>query len=962
MVFMKRPARHHSCRHPVSRDSPFGAGFPCCSAGVVPLFQGPREGKAVNESERIQESSQYLGTLLRNLPDCRNWLLAEKNLHRRYPLTELYDDLLNAAEGAKAFSDLLLAFRRFKQRHFLRIGGRDLLGWADLKETTSQLSDLACVALQAGMNLLSRHPEWWSTPGKAGNGIGIGGPVQLVVVGLGKLGGHELNYVSDVDLLYLHALRADGNDHADETIPLLSRFCQQLSRLLGDSADGDRVFLVDHRLRPHGKDGPLVPSSAAAADYYLDYGRPWERQMLLKARPVAGDRSIGLAFLREVRPFVFRRFLDFQAIDELRTMRDRIIGEANRHRSTTVPFDVKLGVGGIREIEFLVQSMQLIYGGRHPELDEPNTLRCLDRLCELKLFGDEVVEELKSSYIFLRRAEHWVQLDQNRRTQKLPKSKDALERLSLALGFGRNEGRLLDRLEACCESVHEHFLALFGSGTRVAPHCLDEEGEPPTDRSDDSVIPEGFPAEALARLRTSLKALSPVLEKPLIETLKAFGPQSNPPLQEKVLLRLDRYFSQVSRRPGLMRLFLNPAAWLGDFCRGLASSELLAALLAGHPGLVEGVATTDESFPGFASWEKRSLRLLQEVDDYAEGLEWIRRLRNERLLQVVLNDLRGDISGEALEGELSSLADFVLQQTTDRVATNLGVGPDLPLAVLALGRLGSREMSYLSDLDLVFVYQPRQEGPEDRIPTEVVRFVQRLMRMLSTPLQEGPGYAVDARLRPTGTYGPLIVTRSAWLDYYRHQADLWEIQALLRIRWVAGNRALGIWIEEKAREICYRQRNPVDVWSRLCHLRGRMQRERSEEKGDRIDIKLGMGGLADLEFLAQGHALVEGHGIPSLKARSVRSALSGALENSPRLQRSFLEVLTAFETLRSLEHRLRLHTNLASSRISPSLFESLKDFRLWPPHHGENTLEDWQDLVRLRSRVRNALRGFCHDL
>ncbi len=243
----------------------------------------------------------------------------------------------------------------------------------------------------------------------------------------------------------------------------------------------------------------------------------------------------------------------------------------------------------------------------------------------------------------------------------------------------------------------------------------------------------------------------------------------------------------------------------------------------------------------------------------------------------MLADLREDFGHEVLERELSNLADFVIRHTYDRVRTNIGLDPDLPLAVMALGRLGSQEMSYLSDLDLVFVYRPKPEEPEDLIPAEVVRLVQRFMRMLSTPLQEGPGYAVDARLRPTGSYGPLIVTRSSWLDYYEHQADLWEMQALIRVRNVAGNRKLGTWIEQRAQNICYRQRDPEEVWNRLCHLRGRMQRERGEEKGDQIDIKLGMGGLTDFEFLAQGNALIEGYRAPSLQVRSVRSALQKRL-------------------------------------------------------------------------------------
>lgn len=916
----------------------------------------------MNEIQRIQESSQYLATLLRGHPHYRDWLLTENNLQRRYALTELYEDLQKRVCTVKSFAGLLATFREFKQRHFLRIGGRDLLGWADLVEVTAQISDLAAVALQIGFESLSRHPEWWLMDEEWAGWARVREATAFVVMGLGKLGGYELNYVSDVDLLFLHAPKAGKGSSIASAGILYDRLCQWLSRLLAESAGGDRVFQVDHRLRPHGKDGPLVPSSAGAADYYLETGRPWERQMLIKARPVAGDRSLGAAFLREVRSFVFRRFLDFQALDELRAMRDRILAESTRNQPGGEQFDVKLGVGGIREVEFLVQSLQLIYGGRQPELDEPNTLRCLDRLCELGLLNETVVGELKTAYTFLRRVEHWVQLDQNRQTQKLPRAPEARARLALALGFEGHEKAFLERLAACCHVVHDHFLALFSAEPG------EQRGHDREDEGSSEVLPreslslEAFPREPLTRLRASLSAFPPALEKTIGHVLSSYPLAADTELQRTVLVRFERYFSQVARRPGLTKVFHTSKPWLEDFCRGLAASELLATLLAHHPGLVEGVATASGSCPEAAAWEKASGRLLQRVEDYGESLEWVRRFRNERLLQLVLADLRGDLTGERLEAELSRLADFVIQQTCDRVCRNLGLAADLPLAVLALGRLGSGEMSYLSDLDLVFVYRPRRGEADDLIPAAVVRLVQRFMRMLSTPLHEGPGYEVDARLRPTGNYGPLIVTRSSWLDYYQHQADLWEIQALLRARCVAGNAELGAWIEERAREICFRQREPAEVWARLCHLRGRMERERAEEKGEMIDIKLGPGGLTDLEFLAQGCALTDGYRLPALQVRSVRAALEAGLENVSPLPDSARDVMAAFEALRALAHRLRLHSNLASSRLSPEAFAAMKKLQLWPPPQQGGTIESWDDLLRLRRRVRSVLRGFCRDL
>jgi glutamate-ammonia-ligase adenylyltransferase len=208
---------------------------------------------------------------------------------------------------------------------------------------------------------------------------------------------------------------------------------------------------------------------------------------------------------------------------------------------------------------------------------------------------------------------------------------------------------------------------------------------------------------------------------------------------------------------------------------------------------------------------------------YGEKLEWIRRLKNERVLQLVLADLGGRIDFGALEEELTTLADFFIHNTLAAVRLNLGLPADLPLSVLGMGKLGSGEMSYLSDLDLVFVYAPGVHEPDDQIPGEVIRLIQRFMNMLSIPLQEGPGYPMDARMRPTGTHGPLVVTRKSWLEYYVDQADIWEIQALLRVRHIAGDPELGRWIEDKAWEICYRQRSPESVWPRICHLRDRME-------------------------------------------------------------------------------------------------------------------------------------------
>jgi len=909
----------------------------------------------MTELDHVRRCSQYLDILVRNNPDYSQWLIGDGNIGRNYALTSLYSDLRHAVGTADSFDDLLRIYRRFKQLHFLRIGARDLLGRADLAETTGQLSDLASVALQIGLETLSANARLWASGEDAKAWEKMRGETSLSVLGLGKLGGHELNYVSDIDLILLHS--DSGPDDGGRRVILLSRMVHWLTRLLTDRFEGDRLFQVDFRLRPQGKDGILVPSMNAAIEHYLLHGRAWERQMLLKCRPVAGDRSAGNTFVREVRPFVYRRFLDFQALGELRDMRNMILAESRRFGPESPQFDVKLGVGGIREIEFVVQSMQLIYGGRHPELDEPNSLKCLGKLGQMGLLPEARTAELADSYVFLRRVEHYIQLDQNRQTQKLPRSEDARQRLVLALGLA-SEKAFNDALGEHCSRVNAIFSSLFGEAGGEE-EAYTGSGREDTGRSKGSGESGLLPEAPLARLKETLKSYPAFVGGVVLATAESFAEKADGEILEKVLVRMDTYLSTVGKRPGLKKLFGSAASWLPSLCGAVSSCELVSGLLAHNPGLVEGLAINQAGFVPAVRWESAAARLLERTDDYEEKLEWMRRFKNERILQLIVSDLKGEIDFTVLEEELSALADFVLRNTLEAVMRNLGLPSDLPLAVIGMGKLGSREMSYQSDLDLVFVYQPRDGESGSQIPGPVVRLIQRFMNMLKIPLNEGPGYSVDARLRPTGSYGPLVVTSGAWLDYYRNEADIWEIQALLRARYVAGDEPLGRWVENHADGICHAERTPEEVWPRICHLRDRMEKERSEETGGAINLKLGMGGLADIEFLAQGNQLVRGKGGAAAISRSVRRTVREFLPDLPDLNGKAELIDGAFRGLRAVDHRLRLYANSSSGKMERPHFEAMKGLGLWPPACDGGSIETWEDLLRVRREVRSIFGMFC---
>ncbi len=912
----------------------------------------------IPELEHICSVSQYLATLLRRNPDFLHWLWHGRQIRRRYPLTELYESLKSQAAAADSFRGLLKVYRSFKQLHFLRIGARDLLGWAGLEETTAQLSDLARVALQVGLETLQNRPRWWLDDDDDSLWQEVRPLWRLVVLGLGKLGGEELNYVSDIDLSYFRRRREPTAEVPERSVVLLNRLCQRLAALLSDPVNGDRVFLVDLRLRPGGKEGELVPSVDAASEYYLNHGRTWERQMLLKARPVAGDRSLGTAFIQEVRPFVFRRFLDFQALDELKAMRDRILAEVGRQK-VRGRFDVKLGEGGIREIEFMVQAFQLIYGGRYPDLDEPNTLRCLNKVEASGLLPAAVIADMRNAYTFLRRVEHWIQLDQNRRTQKIPRSPGARIRLAEALGYNGDFQRLSEELRAHCARVHDHFSQLFRSqDTGDAVEAEGEESSSGGARQEAGGWDRASLARSFSGVCSALDSFPDSVRQTVGGVLRGFQRRCDDSILEKIDARLAGYFIQVKRRPGLRRAFEQSASWIEGLCRGIGQSELVASLLSHQPSLIDGVTEMGEGALDGVGWEVFADRVLGKIQSFEEAVEWIRRLKNERLLALALRDLAGDLPSPGLEENLTGLADFVVERTYERVLDLLRLPRGLPLIVLALGKLGSRELNYLSDLDIMFVYDPAPGEPGDRIPSQVVRLIQRFNRMLSVPLQEGPGYAVDTRLRPTGNYGPLVVTRKAWVNYYAKKADLWEIQALLRMRPVAGSEKLAQWVRQAQEEICYRLRRPEDVWPRLCHLRSRMEAERSGDGGDWIDLKLGYGGVVDFEFFVQGFLLIHGDKELGGYGGNVRRALPGILAEMVSSGKK-RELVKIFDDFRAMEQRLQLHLNLSTSKLSRSQFDTLVQLGLWPVAERGARIETWQDFHTVRRRVRALWERVC---
>jgi len=404
--------------------------------------------------EQLKSSSGYIHGLLED-GDIYNWAWERENIFRSFDLSQFLQDIQELTEQAVSYRDLLFCCRRFKQRHVVRIAARELFELDSFAHTTAQLSYLAQVCLQSGMSVLQDHPYWWMDENSDHEQM-LEYLSELTVLAMGRLAGYEMDYVSEVSLICLHNLgsRKETFGKKQERQECLRRFVRCLLGVLHDFEQGERVFPVDLRLRPDEENTELIPSVHKALNYYQIYGPPRERKHFVKSRPVAGNKRLGEYFLQELRPFVFQVFSDAQIINDIRDRRDSILKQQN-HSDNSTSFDVRLGKGGLEVLEFVVQVFQLLYGGYYKSLLHSNTLTALDKLLEMELISPKQASDLKYAYIFLRRVEHWIQLQVNNLSGRLPESEQGLKRLAWITGFGEDSRDFKQEIKFCTSRVQE---------------------------------------------------------------------------------------------------------------------------------------------------------------------------------------------------------------------------------------------------------------------------------------------------------------------------------------------------------------------------------------------------------------------------------------------------------------------------------------------------------------------------
>lgn len=871
------------------------------------------------------------------------------------------------------------ALRASRDEALLRVTLRELLATVDVDQTAHEWSEAAsdCVdyaLAAAGAAVAARN----------GPPLDVGGrPVGLAVLGMGKLGGRELNLGSDIDICLFYA--TDEGAAGDRPLAVhFARVGSGLVDLLADVTAHGFAYRVDLRLRPEGRQGPIACSHATAERYYQTWGRPWERAALLRARTIAGDRPVGRALLDALRPFVFRREVDPAITEALRDMLARSRKEQLRDDAR----DLKLGSGGIREAEFFVQSWQLLWGGLHPTLQVPSTLRALSRLRALGLVSDRDARDLDDAWGLLRRVEHRIQTVAPYATHTLPEDPARLAVLARSLGYPDAE-ELVGALSTARSRVRE---LSEGMVTILVRPALRADPLAPTARlarlaASDLDDPEmrSLAAEALGvrdadAAASDLRRLARRPDLPLgaeaLAQVPDFGPRllaevRDAPDPDLALSHLATLFERVHPPERYARWLLDRPSVLRGLVGLFGASEQLSRALLARPQLIE-TFVTNSAAPDpeeIHAWIEAAAAMgaATSEGDPEVIVGALRRAMREAMLSVGVADLAGELSPAQVGERLSALAEAVvgrcLHLAGDECAARFGSVAGDPLAgvaVVALGSLAAGELGHGGDLDLLFLHGHADDaltsgGRRGAITAAeyAVRLAQRTLSLLSASHDAGPGYAIDTRLRPSGAQGVLVTSHPSFVAYHRTSAS-WERQALLRARPVAGDPALRAALQAAIAAIAY-TRGPADL-GELRRLRARMELELGREDRGSISLKYGRGGLVDAEFIAQ--ALQMTHGAdPAVRTPNTRAALRALREGAYLDEASAETLLQAESSLRALLHATRLATN--RSVVIPSAPATLAIARrLGYRDRAERSALDalLADLGRTRDATRRVFR------
>ncbi|MBS0327766.1 MAG: bifunctional [glutamate--ammonia ligase]-adenylyl-L-tyrosine phosphorylase/[glutamate--ammonia-ligase] adenylyltransferase [Proteobacteria bacterium] len=884
----------------------------------------------MNDLESALAFSRYASRCLDAEPALRDELAA--TVDDVFAWTDAHATVDSAVSSGDAAA-LARALRRLRRRVFLHTLARDLSRRAALEEVVATMTTLAEIAVTAATRL---HAAALAAVHGAPVGGDSAAAQELIVVAMGKLGGSELNVSSDIDIVFVYP--EEGETTGAKPLSnreYFDRLGRRIATALADvDADG-YVFRVDTRLRPYGESGPLTLSFAALEQYLVTQGRAWERYAWLKARPLTGSRHDELMAL--VTPFVYRKYLDYDAYDGLRGIH-RQIREQSRRRDARD--DVKLGPGGIREIEFVVQALQIVRGGREPALQVRGTLEALALLARRGTLDGHAVHTLEGGYRCLRTVEHRLQYRDDRQTQRLPD--DRIERAALASSMNCTTVEAFDaELDGWRREVGRQFAAVFeapedpvdAGHTRGGYERLWDDPRP-----DAATLAwlgaEGYDdAEALVATLVQFRASPRYLQLPApsrerVDRLvpafleAAAGQRSSIAPAGAIARRLLALLEAISRRSAYLALLVEHPPLLPRIAHLMGASAWAADYLTRRPLLLDELldARVLLTPPDWDAWRRELGAAMSAVRGDAEAsMDALRHFQHAQTFRLLAQDLSGQLSVERLADHLSALADVVLDATLRGCWALLQGDDALPprFAIVGYGKLGGKELGYASDLDLVFLYDrdPDAAG-DDPVQERYTRLVQRINTWLSSATAAGRLYDTDLRLRPDGAKGLLVSSLAAFERYQRHDAWTWEHQALTRARYVAGDAALGAAFEAVRDDVLRLPRDPAKLASDVIDMRKRMAAGHVNRTGS-FDLKHDRGGMVDIEFAVQYLVLAHAHRHRELTRNLGNIALLEIAGNAGLVDAGIAHAAAdAYREFRRLQHRIRL-TGAAHARVDP---------------------------------------------
>ncbi len=804
--------------------------------------------------------SRYAGQQLAAHPE----YVSEINAARAFGA----DEIAGGLRGAETDDETALKrrLRRLRQRVLLRVMQRDLSGAADLAEVCGTMSALADASIRCAL-------EW------AERSLGAP-PGQLVVVGMGKLGGRELNVSSDVDLVFVYPDDSGGHEQFE-------RLGRKLIALLSEITAEGFSFRVDMRLRPYGESGPIAASFDALETYFYTQGRAWERYAWIKARPITGARHDELDAV--VRPFVYRKYLDFATLAAMRGLHAEVRREVARRE---LAGHVKLGPGGIREIEFVVQAIQLVRGGRDPTLAVRPTLQALAALGERRLLPEEAARTLADAYDFLRRLEHRLQYLDDAQTHTLPEDEEDRARIASMADFP-DWAALEARLAEVRANVTRHFQNVLAG---PAP-----EGAP-------AAWPEHPRADALRRSQrySALAEDSRRRIDQLVPSLAASAADTPDP--DATIARGIDLIEAIARRAAYLALLAERPEALERVTRMIGASSWAAEYVTRHPLLLDEllddrVLYSPPDWPAFEAALRAALDAAQ--GDTERQMNLLREHHQGQVFRLLAQDLAGLLTVEKLADHLSELTDRVIgvaiAEAWRLVRARHCEAPRF--AVIGYGKLGGKELGYASDLDIIFLYADEDEVAQENY----IRLAQRLNNWLTLRTSSGALFDTDLRLRPSGDKGLLVISVSGFEKYQDEAAWVWEHQALTRARYCAGDAKVGEEFEAIRLKILKRERDPESLAMEVLAMRGKMHAAHPN-RSDLFDVKHDAGGMIDLEFIVQFLVLAHSHAHPRLTGNLGNIALLRIAAELGLIPAELAErCRDAYREFRRIQHALRLN-------------------------------------------------------